>query len=145
MRKFSGGRTLAVVAVAGGALLASIAPVMAEVSAQSPSQGAVRVESPAKWKTWGAVVEVKVTYSCPVGTQSPYLSLSLTQSVLGGVASGSGYKENLDCTGGFETVTLNVTANERAFQFWSTAFAKADLRGYPNANAKDEREIQINP
>ena len=45
MTKLSMGKTAAIVAVAGGAVLASIAPVMADVSAQSPSAGAIRVES----------------------------------------------------------------------------------------------------
>ena len=142
MKKFFGGKTLAVVAVAGGAVLASIAPVMAEVSAQSPSAGLVRVES-AKLKALGAAAEVKVTYTCPVGTQSTYLSLTLTQNVGIGVASGNAYKDNLPCTGGFETTTLNVSANDRAF-LWGKAFAKAELRGYPNVNSRDEREIWIN-
>ncbi|HEX8864345.1 MAG TPA: hypothetical protein VF821_01695 [Lentzea sp.] len=143
MKKLSGGKTLAVAAVAGGALLASVAPVMAEVSAQSPSQGLVRVESPAKWKSLGAVVEVQVTYSCPVGTQSAYLNVSLTQAVFGGVAVGGAYKDNLDCTGGFVTETLNVTATDRKFSFLTPAFAKSELRGYPNVGAKDEREIKV--
>jgi hypothetical protein len=143
MKKLSGGRTVAVVAVAGGVILASIAPVMADVSAQSPSAGLVRVESPAKWKAWGAAIEVPVTYTCPVGTQSAYLNLSVTQSVWGLVASGSAYRD-LDCTGGFETITLNVTANDHAFS-WGKAFAKAEVRGYPNVGARDEREISINP
>lgn len=142
MKKFSGGKTLAVVAVAGGALAASIAPVMADVSAQSPSQGLVRVES-AKWKTFGAAVEVKMTYTCPVGTQSTYLNVSLTQNVAVGVASGSAYKDSLNCTGGFETTTLNVTANDHAFLLGGKAFAKAELRGYPNVIARDEREVRI--
>jgi hypothetical protein len=142
MKKLSGGKTLAVVAVAGGALLASIAPVMADVSAQSPSQGLVRVES-AKYKTFGAAVEVKVTYTCPVGAQASYLSVSLTQNVGVGVASGSGYQENLSCTGAFQTTTVNVTASGHAFLLWGKAFAKADLRAYPNANASDEREVRI--
>jgi hypothetical protein len=142
MMKLSGGKTLAVVAVAGGAILASIAPVMAEVSAQSPSAGLVRVES-AKWKAFGAAAEVKVTYTCPVGTQSTYLNVSLTQNVGIGVASGSAYKDSVPCTGGFETTTLNVTANDRAFLLGGKAFAKAELRGYPNVSSRDEREVWI--
>ncbi|MFD9704939.1 hypothetical protein [Lentzea sp. NPDC059081] len=143
MKKLSGGRTLAVVAVAGGAVLASIAPVMADVSAQSPSLGAVRVETPAKWKSLGAVLETQVTYSCPVGTQSPYLQLNLTQSVLGGIASGGAYRDNLNCTGGFETITVNVTAEGRSFSLLTPVFAKAEVRGYPNVAARDEREIRV--
>ncbi|MFI6101321.1 hypothetical protein ACIA8G_37730 [Lentzea sp. NPDC051213] len=144
MKKLSGGKTLAVAAVAGGAVLASVAPVLADVSAQSPSTAAIRVESPAKWKAWGAAIEVQVTYACQPGSSQAYFNLSVTQSVVGGVAVGGAYKDNLNCTGGFETTTVNVTANDRAFR-WGTAFAKAELRGYPNSVARDEREIKIVP
>ncbi|SEQ12118.1 hypothetical protein SAMN05216188_102133 [Lentzea xinjiangensis] len=143
MKKFTGGKALAVVAVAGGAVLASIAPVMADVSAQSPSAGAIRVESPAKWKAWGAAIEVQLTYACPAGHQG-HLNVTVNQAVLGGVAVGNTYKE-ITCTGGFETTAVNVTANERAFR-WGSAFAKSELRTYQNGNAaRDEREIQIVP
>ncbi|MEU0882978.1 hypothetical protein ABZ345_30595 [Lentzea sp. NPDC005914] len=141
MKKFSGGKTLAIAAVAGGAILASVAPVMADVSAQSPSAGLIRVESPAKLKAWGAAIEVKVTYTCPVGTQSS-LNLVVNQAKLGGVAIGGAYQSNLNCNGAFETVTLNVQANDRAFGL-GKAFAKAEIQGYPNVGAKDEREISI--
>lgn len=47
MKKFTAGKTAAVVAVAGGAVLASIAPVMADVSAQSPSVGSSESRTPA--------------------------------------------------------------------------------------------------
>ncbi|KOV76946.1 hypothetical protein [Nocardia sp. NRRL S-836] len=142
MKKLSGGKTFAVVAVAGGALAASVAPVLADVSAQSPSTSAVRVETNAKWKTWGAVAEVQVSYSCQAGVQA-YLNVQLTQAVLGGIASGNAYRDPLPCTGGFETVTINVTATDRAFRL-GTAFAKAELRGYSSgSSAKDERNVTI--
>lgn len=143
MKKLSGGKALAVVAVAGGALVASVAPVLADVSAESPSTAAVRVETNAKWKTFGAVAEVDVTYACQPGTQG-YLNLNVTQAVFGSVANGSGYLENLTCTGGFQTVKLNVTANGKAFT-WGKAFARVDLRTYQGNTARDEREITILP
>lgn len=140
MKKFSGGKSLAVAAVVGGAVIASVAPVMADVSAQSPSTSLVRVESPAKLKAWGAAAEVKVTYVCPQGQSSTYLYVSLTQNVLGRIASGSASK-SVTCTGGFETTTLSVTATNLAF--WPLkAFAKADLNTWPNP-AADEREINL--
>ena len=144
MKKLSGGKTLAVVAVAGGAVLASIAPVMAEVSAQSPSAGAIRAESPAKLKAWGAAIEVQMTYACPAGHQG-YFNVTVSQAKIGGVAVGSAYKDNLNCTGGFETTTVTVTANDRPFDAIAPAFAKSELRTYQNSNAaRDEREIRIN-
>lgn len=141
MKKFSGGKTLAVVAVAGGAILASIAPVMAEVSAQSPSAALVRVESPAKLKALGAAVEVDVTYSCPVSQSPAYVSLSVTQNVGIGIASGSASK-SVTCTGGFQTVKMSVTPQNWAFNVISPAFAKAELSAWPHS-ATDERQIKI--
>lgn len=140
MKKLSGGKTLAVVAVAGGALLASIAPVMADVSAQSPSVSTVRIETPAKLKAWGAAAEVEVTYACPQYSSSSYLYVNLTQNVLGRIASGGGSK-TVTCNGGFQTTTVTVTAQNLAF--WPVdAFAKADLNAYPNP-ASDERVIKL--
>ena len=141
MKKLSGGKSLAVAAVAGGAILASVAPVMAEVSAQSPSVSAVRVETPAKLKAWGAAVEVQVTYACPQSSStSTYLYVRVSQNVLGRIASG-GASKNVTCTGGFETTSLTVVAENLAF--WPVdAFAKADLNSYPNT-ATDERVITL--
>jgi hypothetical protein len=142
MMKFSGGKTLAVAAVAGGALLASIAPVMAAVSAESPSLALIRVEPDAKIKALGAAIEVKVTYACP-RTSLPstgYVYLNVTQNVFGRIASGSASK-TVNCTGGFETTTVTVAAQNLAF--WpGKAFAKADVSAYPHA-ATDEREIKL--
>ncbi|MFS8101279.1 hypothetical protein LFM09_29555 [Lentzea alba] len=139
MKKLSGGKGLAIVAVAGGAILASVAPVMADVAAQSPSQALVRVESPAKIKALGAAVEVNVTYSCPAGAAG-YLYLNVSQTVFGGVATGSASK-NVACTGGFEIVAVSVQATNRAFRL-GTAFAKGDLNSYPHFGSH-ETEIKI--
>ena len=142
MKKFSAGKTAAVLAVAGGAVLASIAPVMADVSAQSPSQSLVRVEDPGKLKAWGAAVELDVTYSCPVSQSQAYVYVSLTQNrPLIGLATGTGSK-NVTCTGGFSTVKISVTAQNRGFGWGVPAFAKADLQAYPNT-ASDERTISL--
>ncbi|RDI30769.1 hypothetical protein [Lentzea flaviverrucosa] len=140
MKKFTAGKTAAVVAVAGGAILASIAPVMADVSAQSPSQALVRVESPAKRKASGAAVEADVTFSCPAGVQQGYINLSITQRVPFGVASGSTSK-SVTCTGAFQTVKVSVTAQNRAF-LGGRAYAKAELSAWPHS-ATHEGEIQI--
>lgn len=140
MKKLSGGKTLAVAAVVGGAVLASVAPVMAEVSAQSPSTNLVRVESPAKLKAWGAAVDVQVTYVCPQFSGPAYVSVSLSQNVLGRIASGGASKQ-VTCTGGFETTTLSIQAQNLAF--WPVdAHAKADLNSYPES-ATDAREIKL--
>lgn len=141
MKKLSGGKALAVAAVAGGAVLASVAPVMAEVSAQSPSVSAVRVEAPGKLKAWGAAVEVPVTYACPLGSSQPYVYVNLSQNVLGRIASG-GASQQLTCTGGFETTTLYIQAQNLAFWPIETS-AKAELNAYPNSPATDAREIKL--
>lgn len=141
MKKFSAGKTLAVVAVAGGSLIASVAPVMADVSTQSPSNLALRVESPAKVEVSGAVLKVKVTYACPVGS-SGNLSLQVTQAVAGGrIASGSG-EAGVDCIGDFKTVTVTLTARDNAFRR-GIAYAQATM-GVPMIGvAEDERQISI--
>ncbi|MFD4670800.1 hypothetical protein ACFWNN_13765 [Lentzea sp. NPDC058450] len=142
MKKLSGGKSLAVVAVAGGAILASIAPVMADVSAQSPSQSLVRVEGPANLRANGATIEVDVTYACPVTSTSAYVYVSATQAVGGGnVATGGGSK-GATCTGGFETVKVTVAASNKAFRKNNKAYVKADLQAYPN-NAFHEAYINV--
>ncbi|WP_394613759.1 hypothetical protein JNUCC0626_28105 [Lentzea sp. JNUCC 0626] len=142
MKKLSGGKSLAVFAVAGGAILASVAPVMADVSAQSPSQSLVRVEAPANLRAKGATIEVDVTYVCPVTSTSAYMYVSATQAVgNGNVATGGGSK-GVTCTGGFETVKVTVAASTKAFVKGNKAYVKADLQAYPN-NAFDERYIGV--
>lgn len=141
MKKLSGGKTLAVVAVAGGAVLASIAPVMADVSAQSPSASLIRIESPGKLKALGAAVEVDLTYSCPANQTQAYVYVSISQTVIAGVASGSASK-SVTCTGGFESVKVSVPATGRAFHPFSKAFVKADLNAWPHS-ASAERELEL--
>ena len=141
MMKLSKGKTAAVAAVAGGALLASIAPVMADVSRESPPTSLIRVESPAKLKAWGAAAEVQVTYACPPSSQGAYVFVSLTQNVLGRIASGAASK-SVTCTGGFVTTMVTVPAQNVAF--WPIdAFARGDLSAYPNPTATDERVIRL--
>lgn len=139
--KLSGGKMIAAGAVVGGALLATVMPVMADVAGESPSVGAVRAESSAKIKALGAAAEVQVTAACTAGSNA-YINVNLTQAVLGGVANGSAYK-SINCTGRFETYTFHVTATGKAFR-WGTAYATAQLGGWPNS-AHDEREIKLVP
>lgn len=141
MKKLSGGKTAAVAAVAGGALLASIAPVMADVSRESPPTSLIRIESPAKLKAWGAAAEVQVTYACQPNQFTAYLVVNLSQNVLGRIASGSATKP-VGCTGGFVTTTITVQAQNLAF--WPLdAFAKADLHTNTVFPATDERVIRL--
>jgi hypothetical protein len=76
---------------------------------------------------------------CPPFSTS-YLYVSLSQNVLGRIASGGASKQ-VTCTGGFETTTLNIQAQNVAF--WPVeAYAKAELSTYPNP-ATDAREIKL--
>lgn len=141
MNRSFGGKALAVVAVAGGALIASVAPVMAEVSAQSPSNMAVQVESPAKTEVLGAVLKVKVTYACPAGA-SGGLNLQVTEAVAGGRIASGNEDVSVDCTGDFKTVTVTVVARDNAFRR-GIAYARAILSAPMVGVAKDERQITI--
>lgn len=135
------GKALAVVAVAGGALLASVAPVMAQVSTQSPSNMAVQVESPAKAEVSGAVLKVDVTYTCPAGAYGG-LRLQVAEAVAGGrIASGS-EDVGVDCTGESKTVTVTVVAQDNAFRR-GIGYARVSLSAPMVGVAKDERQITI--
>lgn len=141
MNKSFGGKALAVVAVAGGAMLASVAPVMAEVSAQSPSNMAVQVESSAKTEVAGAVLKVNVTYTCPAGA-SGGLNLQVTEAVAGGRIASGNEDVGVECTGESKTVTVTVVARDNAFRK-GIAFARANLSAPMVGVAKDERQITI--
>ncbi|MFS8101277.1 hypothetical protein LFM09_29545 [Lentzea alba] len=142
MRKFFRGKALAIMAVVGGAVLASIAPVMAEVSADSPSAPAVRLESPGKLLASGAAVNVPITYTCPVNDRgSATVNVYVTQNVLGGIAFG--YKQKvLPCTGRPEKAAVAVLAYEgKAFRP-GTAYGRLVLATW-DGQPEDEREFKI--
>lgn len=141
MKKSFGGKALAVVAVAGGALMASISPVMAQVSTQSPSNLAVQVESPAKTEVQGVVLKVNVTYACAADT-SLVLSLKVTEAVAGGRIASGGDDITADCTGQSKTVTMTLVAQDNAFRR-GVAYAQATLGAPMMGVAKDERQISI--
>ncbi|MFS8101278.1 hypothetical protein LFM09_29550 [Lentzea alba] len=142
MRKFFGGKALAVAAVVSGAVLASVAPVMAEDGADSPANLAVRLEPTAKWRAWGAAIDVEVTYACPAGsTTSVFVMVS--QAVLGEVAVGRESKPGQPCTGGFETTTVTVQAGGQAFR-WGDAYGTASIYPQQGYLATDS-ELRIVP
>jgi hypothetical protein len=143
MKKLSGGKTLAVVAAMGGAVLASVMPVMADVSSDSPAAGTVKTESPAKIKAWGAAVEITVTYNCPTSSGlTSSLSVDINQAVFGGLAKGFANK-TVPCTNKTETTTITATAQDKAF-IWGKAYVRAGLYTNPYS-AHDEREITFQP
>lgn len=146
--KISSGKTLAVVAVAAGAVAASVVPVLAEVSGESPSNAVVKVESPAKLVADGAAVAVRLAFTCPEGLTVSG-SVSVRQAVFGGVASGSNVHSHyyLRCTGREQSTTVNAIASKqgnRAFR-WGSAWVAGSISGTGVVGGSDTREIKIGP
>jgi hypothetical protein len=131
-------KAAAVLAVVAGAIFASVLPSSADVSAQSPSQHGLRIQSPAQQLARGAAVRVETLATCPANWPG-YISIRLTQRVGSDVATGYGYT-NFVCTGGLQTVMVTVTAEQNAFRA-STAYATGNISG--GGSAFDEREIEI--
>jgi hypothetical protein len=136
-------KVLAVVAIAAGALLASVLPGEAQVSADSPSVAAIRIESPATLQARGAAIVASALVVCTPGQQA-FVSLSVSQRVGGDIAFGNGSADIESCTGGLQTVELNVLAQTSPFRK-GTAFATANLfvGGFPSGEGEDQREIEI--
>ncbi|TQM82877.1 hypothetical protein FHX81_5288 [Saccharothrix saharensis] len=132
-------KAAAVLAVVAGAIFASVLPSSADVSAQSPSQTGIRVQSPAERLARGAALRVELTIVCPAGW-SNYANVRVTQRVGPGIASGSGYTP-ITCTGGLQTLTVSVHAEEHPFRV-GTAYASA-YTSTGSGQVSDEREIAI--
>lgn len=132
-------KAAAVLAVVAGAIFASVLPSSADVSAQSPSQSGVRVQSPAERLARGAALSVEVLVACPAGS-SNYVNVQITQRVGPGIASGGGYTQ-FTCTGGLQTLDVTLHANQHAFRA-GTAFASAYINSGPG-QVRDDREIEI--
>ena len=135
----------AIIAIAAGVALAFALPAGAAVSQQSPPVAAIQIASPAHLGARGAAVTVPVTVVCgPNGTISGGVQLS--QRAGSEIASGSGFVQNIACTGSFQTVNVTVHASSgKAFKK-GKAFASADFficNTSGCTNASDAREIQI--
>ena len=144
--------TLAVVAIVAGTLIASVVPVSADVSADSPPVGLVRVESPGTLQARGAAVTVRVTFVGPASSPGPFsqgfLSVTVTERVGQQIATGSGSASIGWFTGGAETMELTVQAQPGSAPFRrGTAFASASMQVNQcctnSPPATDQREIQI--
>ena len=135
-------KSLAVIAIVTGALLAITLPGEAQVSADSPSVAAIRIESPATLDARGAALSASVLVVCPAGN-SAFVSIFVTERVGGDIASGNGSTQ-FPCTGGLQTVDLSVFAQNSPFRK-GTAFAAANIfgSGLPGGDADDQREIEI--
>ncbi len=136
-------RVMAVTAVAGGALVAAVLPSNADVSTQSPPVAAVRVESPATLVARGAAIAAEVTVVCQPGALGN-LSLEVTENAGGKIAKGYG-STTVTCTGAFQPITINVTAQPTVPFKAGTAFGVANLflSSQGSGQAKDEREFKI--
>jgi hypothetical protein len=144
--------TLAVLAIVAGTLIASVVPVSADVSADSPPVGLVRVESPGTLQARGAAVTVRLTFVGPASNPGPfpqgYINVSVTERVGQQIATGSASASIGWFTGGAETIELTVQAQPGSAPFRrGTAFASASLQvnqSFPSPPpATDQREIQI--
>ncbi|GAB2982444.1 hypothetical protein [Saccharothrix stipae] len=133
-------RAAAVLAVVAGAILASVLPSSADVSAQSPSQPAIQLQAQGERLARGAAVKIDVQIVCPPPGYA-YVNVRLTQRVGPAIASGSGYAQPF-CTGSTQTVTVSVHAAEYPFRA-GTAFASATLSGPFNGQVTDDREVTI--
>jgi hypothetical protein len=141
IRAFGPAKAAAVLAVVAAAIFASVLPSSADVSAQSPSQPAVRVQSPAERLARGAALRAEVLVVCPANNYG-YLDLKITQRVGPGIASGSAYT-SITCTGSLQSVVLSVHAMEHPFRA-GTAFASARLSTSSSPGSiYDDREIAI--
>lgn len=133
-------RVTAIVAIAAGALVASVIPSGADVSTQSPSVAAIRVESPATLLARGAAVAVTLSVVCTAGERA-FVNVAITERVGNRIASGENGTEIPSCTGGFQTVRINVASQNLPFRR-GTAFAQGAL--FVSATtARDDREITI--
>jgi hypothetical protein len=131
---------MAVMAIAAGALVATVLPSSADVSAQSPPVAAVRIESPATLVARGAAVATQVTVVCQPGAPG-FLGVEVTENAGGKIAKGFG-STNITCTGGFQTITVNVVAEPTIPFRAGTAFGDAFL-SLPGVSVEDQRVFTI--
>lgn len=136
-------KVLAVAAIAAGGMVATVLPSNADVSAQSVPVAAVKVESPATLIARGAAVAVTVTVVCQPGSGAD-INLEVTENAGGKIAKGFAFAE-ISCTGGFQPVTMNASAQPTVPFRTGTAFGQATLRLFngPTGSATDEREFKI--
>lgn len=141
LRNVRPAKAAAVLAVVAGAIFASVLPSSADVSAQSPSQSGVRLQSPAERLARGAAVRVELLVTCPASGWASSIGVRLSQRVGSDVASGYGYT-SFTCTGGLQSVSVTVQAEQNAFRA-SLAYASANLSGSGSNTVYDDREIEI--
>jgi hypothetical protein len=139
---------LATAAIGVGAALAFAVPAGAAVSVQSqspPVQAAASLGRKATLDANGAVVFPSVKLLCPAGAFAS-LSVTVTENVGGRIAKGSGFRDNITCTGRQQSFRVAVTPDQRPFRK-GVAFGQlvAFVCAPPqcNTNLRDEHNIQI--
>lgn len=141
LRSVVNAKSLAVAATAAGALLATVLPSSADVSAESPSIGAVRIESPAIMQARGAGLITSVTVVCTPGANA-FVNAGVSQRVNNRIARGFGSTQ-FTCDGRAQTFALPMFAEDAPFHR-GVAFGTASLFVSPNPGSiVDTREIQI--
>jgi len=136
----------AIVATVAGTAIALALPASAAVSQQSPPVAAMQIGSPALLQARGAAITVPLTVVCAPGN-TVFGSVHVSQRVGSEVANGSGFVQNVPCTGNFQTVNVNVNAEAgKAFKK-GTAFASATVSvcdpTFNCATLSDARDITI--
>jgi hypothetical protein len=139
------GVTIAAVtlAVGGGVAVAATLPAGAAVSAQSPSVAVVRIGSPAVIDARGAIVQVPVNFVCSPGAQAEVF-VGVNQRVGADIASGGAEQVLGTCDGTFQSATVTVFANDKAFrQGPAAATAELYVFGGGFIEGSDTRTISI--
>ena len=135
----------AALALLVGGALAALVPVGTAVALDSPPQGAgIQIQSPADLLARGVAVSVPVTYQCAPGDDSIDISVRVVQRAGSEISSGSGSR-TAPCTGGQQSTTVTVVADQRVFKK-GTAVASADAFtcGFTVCGTiTDSREITI--
>lgn len=133
----------ATLALAAGAALAMTLPAGASVTAASPPDSVIQVQSPGLLQARGVAVTVPVLLVC-APDQTGGVSVNLTERVGNDLATGSGYTQ-VSCTGEAQTVDVTVVANQVAFRN-GPAYAQgyASLCGYLGCvTVPDSRTIDL--
>ncbi|RKR91230.1 hypothetical protein BDK92_5623 [Micromonospora pisi] len=138
--------TLALLAIAAGAVLAFALPAGAAVSVQSesPSVAVLNLGGKARLDANGAVVFAPVKVACTPGSYTT-VSVEVTQAVGNGIAKGEKTLDIRTCTGDEQKLNVAVTPDQRPFRK-GVAFGSATLQVCDNRGCKtvyDEHNIEI--
>jgi hypothetical protein len=132
-------------ALALGAVLAFALPAGASVNLQSESSGGsiLKIAKNAQIKAKGAATVVTLTLTCPAGARAQ-VAVDVAQAVNGNtVVRGSGYANDVTCTGGAQKLKIAVLAGPAPWKL-GVAYAVGHADIYGNgyyAHLDTDREI----